>query len=175
MRRGKGQRGIWPSLTETIWELLKGRNLSLTLACLPWSRPSLQSSRLPPHISRMHPYPLCCPCFHPSISALPLLWLTFSPPRGAGSSRGCTRLPPSSKQILSRVLQELLRGLSFHIRSSPASLMHHYLVLIGDLLPKYPQSLHYRFLIAVSLPRFFEIPLLWGAQSRGILALSSVK
>lgn len=66
-RRGEGQCGIWPSLTEKNWELPKEGVLPHT-SLLSWSRPSPQSSRRPLPTSRMR--------FHPNPSPLPSLVFT---------------------------------------------------------------------------------------------------
>ena len=122
------------------------------------------------------PHPLCGPLFSPLNLCTAFAFPGFLPSQGEEQA-------PLQVALSSTLFKaDSLKGSAGAAAGSllpylvQPSLAHdHYLVLTGDCLSKYPQSLHYRFLIAVSLPRFFGIPLLRGAQSQSILALSSVK
>lgn len=153
-RRGEGQRGIWPSLTETDWELRKAGVFPSHSPAAPAGL-VLRLKATPSHLqdkTAARPIPSLRSLAFPAQSPRCLGCCRLSPLPGEQAPLGLHAPPPSPKQILGRVLQArwLVRGLSFHIWPSPAhaSLPSAHWGPSAQIL----ESIHNRFLIAVSLP-----------------------
>nr|XP_044613876.1 uncharacterized protein LOC123280599 [Equus asinus] len=158
LEKADGGRAAWNLAIFDRNELgaAEGGGLSLILR----SRPSPQSSRVPPHTSRMQSrclIPSPVPCLHPSISALSLLLPAFSLPREQaplGVALSCTLSKADSRQGPADAVT--CAGFPLPYQAQPshahASLPSAHRGPSAQIL----ESLHNLFLISVPLPLISE-------------------